>query len=504
MGAWLPAPASLKSLVVRRAGGIQGVGGTSAGCPLSAPPEGCTKSSPVKSAALDAVKRVVAEFNAIVGTRLDADGKPLPRPTVRTIMSDREGKLISHAFNEFRANASLHHNTSAPHDHDLNGIAERAIGAVSETAAALLHSANATVLEWPWLIRYAVDWHNSLIGDTGTPRPCDEIYSQANGNISRCEAIGDLPVIVRDKQGTTVQLTFTNVRCVPDFKFSLLSVKQLWNEQGIDARFCDINALVLPNQSGLIPYDPARPLSTINAVPCANVAATAHHVPPTKCPQTLEALASLGFHQVGSTSHLAKLSGVQIGALMHRRNHGGIHKIKACVHASKDGPKNLGAAVQPTCLGRVDRAAAEGAHPATRVERGLVLLVGRLEHDGAAAVAGKVHDGGQLVSEALIGRDLRVGRRVGEQVKVRRVAAGAAGIRMELEDTNRRRRMLAGGAGNEGLEGGWVQGGLPEGLVSALWHPSAVVWQVDARDVRAMGDGNGAVVVGGGWTDEES
>jgi hypothetical protein len=46
-------------------------------------------------------------------------------------------------------------------------------------------------------------------------RPCDEIYSQANGNISRCEAIGDLPVIVRNKQGATVQLTFTNVRCVP-------------------------------------------------------------------------------------------------------------------------------------------------------------------------------------------------------------------------------------------------------------------------------------------------
>jgi hypothetical protein len=60
-----------------------------------------------KSEALDAVKRVVAEFNAIVGTRLDAHGKPLPRPTVRTIMSDREGKLISHAFNEFRADASL-------------------------------------------------------------------------------------------------------------------------------------------------------------------------------------------------------------------------------------------------------------------------------------------------------------------------------------------------------------------------------------------------------------
>ena len=131
-------------------------------------------------------------------------------------------------------------------------------------------------------------------------------------------------------------------------------------------------------------------------------------------------------------------------------------------------------------------------------------------NSGALLVA---HDHGK-VTDGLAPRDVAVRlrvdlvarARVGEQVKVRRVAAGAAGIRMELEDTNRRRRMLAGGAGNEGLEGGWVQGGLPEGLVSgsALWHPSAVVWQVDAHDVRAMGDGNGAVVVGGGWTDEES
>ena len=52
MGAWLPAPASLKSSAVRKAGGIQGVGGASrGGCPLSAPPEGCMKSSPENFAA---------------------------------------------------------------------------------------------------------------------------------------------------------------------------------------------------------------------------------------------------------------------------------------------------------------------------------------------------------------------------------------------------------------------------------------------------------------------
>ena len=68
-------------------------------------------------------------------------------------------------------------------------------------------------------------------------------------------------------------------------------------------------------------------------------------------------------------------------------------------------------AVDVPAAGRVDGAAAEGAYPSTRVERGLVLLVRRLEHSSTAAVASKIHDGGQLVREALVGRDLRVGRR---------------------------------------------------------------------------------------------
>ncbi len=82
----------------------------------------------------------------------------------------------------------------------------------------------------------------------------------------------------------------------------------------------------------------------------------------------------------------AALSGVQIGALMHRRNHGGIHKIEACVHASKDGPKNLGAAVQPTCLDcaawdvnrRASRAWPPHRRPRELVDGHLRLLPARL------------------------------------------------------------------------------------------------------------------------------
>ena len=115
-----------------------------------------------------AVKRIVAAFDAIVGTRVDEHGQPLARPRVRALHSDREGGLVSASFNEFRAEASLHHTTSPPHDHDLNPIAERVIGLISETATAVRSMTDAKARLWPWLIAYVVDWHNSTIGSVGS------------------------------------------------------------------------------------------------------------------------------------------------------------------------------------------------------------------------------------------------------------------------------------------------------------------------------------------------
>ena len=51
-----------------------------------------------KSEAGGQLLAIVNKFNATVGTPVDSDGRALPRPRVRTIHSDREGKLISHSF----------------------------------------------------------------------------------------------------------------------------------------------------------------------------------------------------------------------------------------------------------------------------------------------------------------------------------------------------------------------------------------------------------------------
>ena len=72
-------------------------------------------------------------------------------------------------------------------------------------------------------------------------RACDELFGSANGFVTRCTLIGDMPVYARavDAHGveSVVSFSFTNVRCVPAFKYTLLSVDQLWEEQRIKARF---------------------------------------------------------------------------------------------------------------------------------------------------------------------------------------------------------------------------------------------------------------------------
>ena len=59
-------------------------------------------------------------------------------------------------------------------------------------------------------------------------RPCTELFRSATGAVSRCSCIGDMPVVVKTKGGKLYRLLIRNVRCVPSFKYTLLSVIQLW------------------------------------------------------------------------------------------------------------------------------------------------------------------------------------------------------------------------------------------------------------------------------------
>ena len=174
-------------------------------------------------------------------------------------------------------------------------------------------------------------------------RPCKEVYAQANGRLSYCHWKGDMPVFVKTGTNTIVSINITNVRYVPDFKYTLLSVKQLWREQHIDARFRDLNHLELPSGGITVPYDGKSDLPIITVSSAVSVFNRAGRNTPLH-------KALIGFHSTKSVSHIAKLSSSQAGQLMHRRGHGSIAKIRASVHTSADAPSNLASAPPTSCV----------------------------------------------------------------------------------------------------------------------------------------------------------
>ena len=93
---------------------------------------------------------------------MDENGIAISRPKVRRLHRDHEGGLESRQFEAFRAHELLYSTTSAPHDHDLNPIAESTINVISTLATSYKSQSGAPIGFWPELLRYAVDWHNSV------------------------------------------------------------------------------------------------------------------------------------------------------------------------------------------------------------------------------------------------------------------------------------------------------------------------------------------------------
>ena len=110
-----------------------------------------------KSELVTVTALVIAEFNATVGVPTLPGGVVLARPEVKHIHSDHEGAYESHYFEEFRAANSIHLTMSPPHDHNLNPIAERCIGIISDLVKAHRLSSGAPATFWPFLVTNAVE-----------------------------------------------------------------------------------------------------------------------------------------------------------------------------------------------------------------------------------------------------------------------------------------------------------------------------------------------------------
>ena len=179
-------------------------------------------------------------------------------------------------------------------------------------------------------------------------KECDETFNVADGKKSRCTAIGDMPVLAKDDKGKIFRFTFTNVRFVPDFKYTLISVKQIWRDQQVDSRFADENRLIFPDGS-VVPYDDRFKLCAITLVsePMILTAIESNRLSKV---QSSEQICNVGFHNIKSTAHVARLPAAQAGELLHRRCHMGINKIRAMPHVSGDAPKILASAVPNPCV----------------------------------------------------------------------------------------------------------------------------------------------------------
>ena len=85
----------------------------------------------------------------------------------------------------------------------------------------------------------------------------------------------------------------------------------------------------------------------------------------------------LGFHAVGSHSHIARLSAHHASELIHRRSHLGVDKTRALAHTTSDAPKVLASACAvPNCLScalaRIKRASHSGSLSAPDPEPGVL------------------------------------------------------------------------------------------------------------------------------------
>ena len=319
--------------------------------------------SPVSSPAPNSVLVAPPAINDVpgapnvTGASLPFLGKWLPNKL------DAEGAVIhSHDHSAFINESSVHPNSEIDTD-GFEGCNSPVVLATEGANLSLLSSASTS--------GSAFKLASSLILDNATvdsgcsasctyncqllvnTTPCDELFGAANGKLARATMIGNLPIVARAAGGQFVHFVLTNVRCVPAFSnFTLLSVDQMWEEQRIKSSFCDEKHLTLPKCSGghVIPYDNKIGRNTLRFASAIQFYDKGILTQPTPRATTIQGSnVALGFHNVKSTAHIARLTGAQVGELFHRRWHRPTNVIRDAAHICADTTSNLSRAENVSC-----------------------------------------------------------------------------------------------------------------------------------------------------------
>ena len=158
-------------------------------------------------------------------------------------------------------------------------------------------------------------------------------------NGARCvvKGIGDLPLYVVDRSNHLQIILIRNVRIIENFTDILLSVDQLWEECGVEARFAGHKDVLVPAKSGQpqlsIPFQRREGVFILSAQPAAQ------HVRDglVRQPRVLAAAS----RRPGTTSHLDRLPVNDASLALQRRLQLPASSVSKLPKLTADAPKSL-------------------------------------------------------------------------------------------------------------------------------------------------------------------
>ena len=161
-------------------------------------------------------------------------------------------------------------------------------------------------------------WHcHPHIGDLINQRPCNDTMAGIDGKPQRVKCIGDLPAVVRDSLGMWRRVVIRDVRCVPSFTDTLLSVDQFWEDGNVNCIFCDVRCIHVPGEGVQeamdLPFARKDNLYRWAIIP-------AHRVTNSPLVQANERALKATIHRPKSTSFFNALPPNEQLDLLHRRS----------------------------------------------------------------------------------------------------------------------------------------------------------------------------------------
>ena len=213
-------------------------------------------------------------------------------------------------------------------------------------------------------------------GDLINSKPCSQHMIAANGSRHRITLIGDLPLLVRSRDGKLRRVILRNVRCVPTFTDTLVSVDQLWEDAGIEARFAGTCAICVPTQAGHCAMD--LPFTRREGLFQWAVLPTKRAGDDSLCrtDETSRCLQAR-IHRARTTSHIAALPPAEAAAAIHRRLHINNEYLKRLPTVTSDAPPNLKRAENHSCEHCTEANATHLPHKGSKYK---ASHVGRLVH----------------------------------------------------------------------------------------------------------------------------